>query len=297
MWVPTAAAALLALAGCGGSGDDGGASAPDASSPMDAEPTSDGTTTPTTPVTPTTAVPAPTPMPAGGPEALVVEVVGERPHDAGSFVQGLVLDGDRVYESAGLYGESDVRVVDAHTGAVLDERAVDAAFFAEGLALVDGQLVQLTWKEGVAFVYDAQTLEPTGEHRYEGEGWGLCYDGTRLVMSDGSPRLTFRSPDTFAATGATTVTLDGVPVEELNELECVGGDVWANVWQTDEILRIDPRTGQVTGVVDAAGLLDQQEAAEADVLNGIAYDPTSDTFLVTGKLWPTLFEVRFVPAA
>jgi glutaminyl-peptide cyclotransferase len=178
------------------------------------------------------------------------------------------------------------------------KRKVDVpqAFFAEGLALVGDRLIQLTWQEQTAFVYKLSDLTKTAEVRYDGEGWGLCSDGTRLVMTDGSDRLSFRDPKTLALLGQVQVTLSGRPVSQLNELECVGGAIYANVWQTDDILKIDPDSGKVTAVIDASGLLTEQErSAGAEVLNGIAWDPVKKTFLITGKLWPKMFEVTFVP--
>jgi glutamine cyclotransferase len=230
------------------------------------------------------------------PERLKVEVVSVRPHDPEAFTQGLVFHGGSLYESAGNYGKSSLREVDPKTGTVRRKVPVAAEYFAEGLALVDDRLIQITWKEEKALVYNLADFKPAGELRYDGEGWGLCYDGARIVMSDGSDRLTFRDPKTFATISTLNVTREGKPVPQLNELECVDGLVYANVWQTDEILRIDPKDGRVTAVVDAAGLLTPDERRTADVLNGIAWDPSAKTFLITGKLWPKMFEVRFVPA-
>lgn len=251
---------------------------------------------------PAPAPPAPAP-PAGAAdqaaaaERLRVKVLSVRPHDPTAFTQGLVWDHGTLYESTGLYGSSSLRQVDPQTGEVLRRLDVPPGFFAEGLAAVGDRLVQLTWKEGVAFVYDRRKLERSGEHPYQGEGWGLCDDGRRLVMSDGSDRLSFRNRQSFELIGGVDVRLDGRPARQLNELECVGGAVYANVWMTDEILRIDPAAGRVTAVIDAGGLLSAAERANADVLNGIAYDPVKKTFLLTGKLWPKLFEAIFVPAA
>jgi glutamine cyclotransferase len=240
------------------------------------------------------AAPAAVPAP---PERLKVEVVSVRPHDPEAFTQGLLLHDGSLYESAGNYGKSSLREVDPKTGVVKRKVAVPPEYFAEGLALVDDRLIQLTWKEEKALVYNRADFKPMGEFRYDGEGWGLCWDGTRIVMSDGSDRLTFRDPKTFATLSTLNVTRDGKPAPELNELECVDGVVWANVWQSDDILRIDPKDGRVTGVVDASGLLTPEERQKTDVLNGIAWDPAAKTFLITGKLWPKMFEVRFVPAA
>ena len=152
----------------------------------------------------------------------------------------------------------------------------------------------LTWRAQRAFVYDRDSFELLDTYRYRGEGWGLCHDGRRLIMSDGTDRLTFRDPVTFAPLGEQRVRLDGRPLRELNELECVAGGVYANVWQTDVIVRIDPATGRVTDTIDAAGLLQGPDRLGAEVLNGIAHDPRAGTFYITGKWWPKMFEVRFV---
>jgi glutamine cyclotransferase len=241
------------------------------------------------------AAPAPA-LAANAPERLALKVLAVRPHDPEAFTQGLLLDHGTMFESTGLNGKSSLREVDPRTGAVKRKVDVPRQLFAEGLALVGDRLIQLTWQEGVALVYDRASFQKTGEMRYEGEGWGLCWDGTRLVMSDGSDRLTFRDPKTFAVLGSVAVTVGGRPAYQLNELECVDGVVYANVWQTDDILRIDPRDGRVTAVIDASGLLTREERLKTDVLNGIAWDPESRTFLLTGKLWPKLFQVQLVPA-
>jgi glutamine cyclotransferase len=166
--------------------------------------------------------------------------------------------------------------------------------YGEGLAVAGDHLLQLTWKDGVALAWDPDTFELLGSHPYSGEGWGLCSDGRRLVMSDGSDTLTFRDPATFEVTGSVAVTVMDNPLVKINELECVDGEVWANVWETPYIVRIDPATGVVTGALDLTGLADPDPSASdpGAVLNGIAYDPSSDTFLVTGKLWPTMYELR-----
>jgi glutaminyl-peptide cyclotransferase len=229
-----------------------------------------------------------------------VEVLTTIPHRPSAWTQGLVWAGDgRLYESTGLLGQSTLATIDLATGDAGDITAVDPALYAEGLALVGDELIQLTWQDGVAPIYDAATFERTGEFTYDGEGWGLCHDGDRLVMSDGSADLTFRDPATFDETGSVTVTLDGDEVGELNELECVGDRVYANVWHTDTILEIDAASGEVLTVVDASALaaqLDPPAAGTEAVLNGIAHDPHTDTFWLTGKLWPQMFQVRFVDA-
>jgi glutamine cyclotransferase len=227
----------------------------------------------------------------GGPAALGLTVVGRYPHDPAAFTQGLLISDGRLFESTGLNGASSVREVDVATGHVLRRADLGDEYFGEGLAAVGDRLVQLTWRSGLAFVFDRDSFAPVGQFRYDGEGWGLCDDGSRLVMSDGTPRLTFRDRTTFAALGQVEVTDGGAPVDELNELECVGGKVLANVWHSDRIARIDPATGRVDGWLDAASLRPAGAGAE-DVLNGIAYDPASDTYLLTGKRWPSLYRVR-----
>lgn len=228
---------------------------------------------------------------------LRVDVLASHPHDPRAFTQGLLWHAGALYESTGLQGSSSLRRVDLATGRVLAKVDLEPELFGEGLALADGHLEQLTWTSGRALLYDLSSFERVGERTYPGEGWGLTFDGRRLVMSDGSDRLTFRDPETFAATGSLTVVLDGRPVVRLNELEYAEGSVYANVWQTDEIVRIDPVSGRVTALIDAADLLTPEERSHADVLNGIAFDPERRVFLVTGKLWPKLFEVAFVPPA
>lgn len=235
---------------------------------------------------------------AGAVTALRVEVIDELPHDAQAFTQGLELHEGMLYESTGRYGESDVRIVVPETGALVAREPLPADVFGEGLTIAGDQVWQLTWREETAFRWDRESLTERDPVSYEGEGWGLCYDAgrDRLVMSDGTPELTFRDPATFAVTGSVTVTHGGAPLPMINELECVDDRVWANVWLTDGIVRIDPSTGAVDALVDAAGLLPEPELTDPDaVLNGIAAVPGTDTFLITGKLWPTLFLVRFVP--
>jgi len=229
-------------------------------------------------------------------ERLRVQVLATYPHDAQAFTQGLVWRDGFLYESDGLYARSMLRKVVPETGEAAQVVMLDPRIFAEGLAAVGDHLIQITWKEQRAPVYDIGTLGQVNEFQYRGEGWGICYDGTRLVMSDGSSHLTFRDPQTFEPTGQVNVILEGQPIDELNELECVGDKVYSNVWQTDRILRIDPASGRVEATIDAAGLLTPQERQQADVLNGIAYDPDDGTFLITGKLWPKLFKVQFPKA-
>lgn len=228
-------------------------------------------------------------------EKLKVEILSVHPHDPTAFTQGLVWDGGVLYESTGLYGRSSLRRVDPGNGQVLEQRHLDEQFFAEGLAQVGDRLIQLTWKAGVAFVWDLASLEVVDEFGYNGEGWGLAGDGgERLVMSNGTSLLTFRDPESFRWLSTLEVTLDGRPVEHINELEFAGGALYANVWGESRIVRLDPETGRVNAVIDASGLLSPREAAAVDVLNGIAYDPVSESFWLTGKFWPKMFRVRFV---
>ncbi len=233
--------------------------------------------------------------PVKRPERLKVKVLASVHHDPAAYTQGLAWHDGKLYESTGQYGSSSLRQVHPTTGEVLRFLPLPQSTFAEGLALVGDRLIQLTWQEETAFVWSASDFKPRGQLQYSGEGWGLCWDGSRLVMSDGTDHLTFRDPQTFASVGGVDVTLEGRPLLEINELECVDGAVWANVWKTDQIVRIDPATGVVTAVVDASGLLTWQEAARAEVLNGIAWKPETKTFLITGKNWPKLFEATFVP--
>jgi glutaminyl-peptide cyclotransferase len=236
----------------------------------------------------------PQPAPAALPK-LRVEIVATYPHDPGAFTQGLVLDGDTLYESTGQEGQSTIRRVDLASGRVLQRADQPAPIFSEGLAVVGPHLIQLTWKSGIAYQYDKKTFARTKEWGYSGEGWGACYDGQWLVTSDGSDRLTWRDAASMKTQRVVHVTLRGRPLEKLNELECVDGSVWANVWETDTIVRINGKSGAVAAIVDAAGLLTPDERSRADVLNGIAWDPTTKSFLITGKWWPKMFRVRFVP--
>ncbi len=235
-------------------------------------------------------------------QELRVHILDTLPHDTTMYTQGLEIHDEVLYEGTGRVGKSRVRTTalpsstTLPSAGILREAALPAPLFGEGLTIAGDRLWQLTWTNETAIERDPETLVERRRVTYPGEGWGLCYDGTRLVMSDGSDRLTFRDPATFAPTGQVGVSLDGQPVPKLNELECVGGAVWANVYQTDQILRIDPSTGTVTGVVDASGLLSAEQRASADVLNGIAAVPGTDEFLITGKHWPSLFRVRFVPS-
>ena len=250
-----------------------------------------------TTASPGATVPAASPAPPASvvePVRRRVEVLRELAHERDAYTQGLVWWNGVLFESTGREGESTLRRIDPRTGRVEQRIDIPAQYFGEGLSLVDRRLIMLTWRAQRAFVYDRDSFRLLDTHRYRGEGWGLCHDGERLIMSDGTDRLTFRDPVTFAPLGEQRVRLDGRPLRELNELECVDGGVYANVWQTDVIVRIDPATGRVTDTVDAAGLLQGPDRLGAEVLNGIAHDPQADTFYITGKWWPKMFEVRFV---
>jgi len=229
-------------------------------------------------------------------EELRVRVVRTLPHDRGAYTQGLLMFEGKLYESTGLFTESTLRRVDPESGTVEAKVALEPELFGEGLARVGGRLIQLTWKNGKALYWTLSTLKKEREIAYEGEGWGLCFDGRRLVMTDGSDQLFFRDPESFAKTGQVAVRRAGTPVFSLNELECVDGVVYANIWQDTHIARIDPASGDVTGWIDASNLLGGEERLGAEVLNGIAAIPGSRRLLITGKLWPRAFEVELVPA-
>jgi glutamine cyclotransferase len=232
------------------------------------------------------------------PAALGVEVLASYPHDARAFTQGLELHQGALYESTGLFGRSSLRLVELSSGRVLRQKDLPAELFGEGLAWARGELVQLTWQNQRALRWDPASFAPRGEWRYDGEGWGLCFDGTHLVQSDGSQRLFFRDPTTFAVVRTMAVTENHQPLSRLNELECVGDTIYANVWTTDRIVAIAALNGVVRASIDASSLLtaDERRALGSEaILNGIAHDPADGTFLLTGKLWPKLFRVRFVP--
>jgi len=239
--------------------------------------------------------PLPAPPEGMPPPTWSVSVIERIPHDPRAFTQGLAIVDGVLYESTGLNGQSSVRIVDPATGEVRLRRDLADRYFGEGLAPVGDALIQLTWRSQVAFVYDRATLEPRGEHAYAGQGWGLTYDGERLILSDGSDRLRFFDPLTFEETGSVAVRDAGRPVDRLNELEYIDGEVLANVWQTDLIVRIDPATGRVIGRLDLAGLRPAEADARDDVLNGIAWDRDGRRLLVTGKRWPLMFSIRALP--
>ena len=230
---------------------------------------------------------------------LVPRVVAEHPHNPGAFTQGLELVDGLLVESTGLYGSSTLRVVDLTSGKALRSQDLADGRFGEGVtALGDGRVVQLTWKAGRAVLWRLDPLVPVGTWDYDGEGWGICrLNDDTLATSDGSATITLRRSEDFSQMGSIKVTLDGRPVGRLNELECVGSTIWANVWLTDRIVAVNAIDGRVTAVVDASDLpVDRSSLAPDSVLNGIAHDPDTDHFLLTGKHWPLLFEVELVDA-
>jgi glutaminyl-peptide cyclotransferase len=233
------------------------------------------------------------------PTQLRAEVIQQIPHDPKAFTEGLELVGGVLYESTGNEGSSTIRTVDPATGTVTRKADLAKELFGEGITVVDQTIWQLTWQNGIAIQRDRGTFAELQRVRYTGEGWGLCYDqaGHRLIMSDGTDRLTFLDPTTFQQLGEVHITSGGKPITKLNELECAHGAVFANVWTTDTIVRIDPAAATVTADIDLAGLLPADVRQQVDVLNGIAAVPDTDDFLVTGKYWPKMFRVRFVPAA
>jgi glutaminyl-peptide cyclotransferase len=221
------------------------------------------------------------------------KVIAEFPHDTTSFTQGLVFAEGELYESTGLNGESTLRRVDLKTGRTLQRVDVPKQYFAEGLALVGDELLQLTWQHKLGFVYDRKTFKQKRTFSYNTEGWGIAYDGSsRLVMSDGSDRLAFLDPKTLGPLKTIRVHDAGRPVPNLNELEWIEGEVWANVWQTDRIARINPNTGDVNAWVDLSSLFPREKRMPpADELNGIAYDKATRRIFITGKKWPRLYQI------
>src|SRR5579883_3021630 len=223
------------------------------------------------------------------------EVVHVYPHDPQAYTQGLFYLNGFLYEGTGLNGRSSIRKVKLETGEVLQKRDIPEQYFGEGIVNWNDRLLEITWQSQTGFVYDLTTFNLQKQFSYPGEGWGLTQDGKRIIMSDGTPELRFWDPETLRETGRVVVLDEGRPVAELNELEWVKGEVYANVYQTNRIARIDPSSGKVVGWIDLTGLLSSEDQArQVDVLNGIAYDAKGDRLFVTGKLWPKLFEIRLV---
>jgi len=225
------------------------------------------------------------------------QVVKAYPHDPAAYTQGLIYRDGFLFESTGLNGQSTLRKVKLETGEVVQQHRLDAKHFGEGLAEWKGQLVQLTWQSNIAFVYDRVTFALRRMFSYPGEGWGLTEDGTQFVLSDGTDVLRFLDPETFREIRRVSVKDGATPVRQLNELEFVRGEIYANVWHTNQIARISPVSGRVTGWIDLRGLMSIGYRLDPEaVLNGIAYDAVTNRLFVTGKLWPRLFEIRVVPA-
>ena len=221
------------------------------------------------------------------------EIVHVWPHDPDAYTQGLVFHDGKLLESTGQVGRSSLRRVEMETGKVLQKVDVPAPYFAEGITLLKGKIYQLTWQHQLGFIYDAWTFEKIGEFNYQGEGWGLTNDGQSLILSDGTNRIRFLDPDNFQVRKTIAVFDGSTPVEEVNELEYVQGEIYANIWHADRIARIDPQTGRVVGWIDLTGLLSRVDVHDEEaVLNGLAYDETNGRLFVTGKLWPKLFEIR-----
>lgn len=249
--------------------------------------------------TPTAVAASPLPQPTavGAVPRYTYEIVNVFPHDPEAFTQGLLFDQGQLYESTGLEGLSSIRRVDLQTGQVLARQPLTDTYFGEGIAIVGEKLYQLTWQERTGFIYNKTTFAQQGQFAYPTEGWGITFDGERLIMSDGTARLYFWDPNTLAEVGTLDVHDEtGQPIPMLNELEYVKGEIFANIWQTDRIARIEPATGAVIGWIDLSGLLPSAARTPAtDVLNGIAYLPEGDRLFVTGKRWPQLFEIRLRP--
>jgi glutaminyl-peptide cyclotransferase len=222
------------------------------------------------------------------------EIVHTYPHDASAFTEGLFYLNGFLYESTGLEEHSTIRKVRLETGEVLQMLEIPAQYFGEGIVNWQGQLISLTWKSELGFVFNLATFKQQRQFHYQGEGWALTHNDSEIIMSDGTPELRFLDPKTLRETHRVQVTLDGKPISNVNELEWVKGEIYANVWQTDFVLRINPANGQVVGIVNLAGLLKRKDIVpgQTDVLNGIAYDAKSDRLFVTGKNWPKLFEIR-----
>jgi glutamine cyclotransferase len=225
-----------------------------------------------------------------------LKIVKVYPHDRTAFTQGLIYDDGYLYESTGLYGRSKIKVIDLTNDRVIKSIDLGERYFGEGLTVKDDQLVQLTYRERQGFVYDRQTLKVTNKFDYPTEGWGITYDGSYLIMSNGSSHLFYLDPSSYRRVRSLAVEKDGTPVANLNELEYIDGLIFANIWMTNAIVQIDPESGRIVGEIDCSELAKRYEKdGNVDVLNGIAYDRKDRRLFVTGKLWPELFEVELVP--
>jgi glutamine cyclotransferase len=222
------------------------------------------------------------------------EVVKVYPHDPNAFTQGVVIEEGVLYEGTGLYGNSTLRRVDLETGNVLQSYALPDDFFGEGITIFGGRVIQLTWQNQKGFVYDKHSFELLQEFSYPTEGWGITNDGSQLIMSDGTANLYFLDPETFQKVGQVEVRDGNASVTNLNELEYINGEVYANIWPTNKIAIINPQTGQVKAWIDLTGIYTQENNDPNNVLNGIAYDAESDRLFVTGKMWSQLFEIKLI---
>jgi glutamine cyclotransferase len=242
--------------------------------------------------TPPANAPAPAPSPVEVP-VYTYEVVESYPHDPKAYTQGLVFHDGTLYESTGQYGESTLRKVELKKGKVKKKIEVPGQYFAEGMTILSGKIYQLTWQQGKCFIYDLKDFKLESEFTYEGEGWGLTTDGRQLILSDGTNQLRFIDPATFRVTRTVSVMDNGQPLVDMNELEYIRGEIYANVWKTDRIARLDPQTGRILSWVDLTGLRPEETLRNVEnVLNGIAYDEEHDRLYVTGKRWPKIFEIK-----
>jgi glutamine cyclotransferase len=232
---------------------------------------------------------------ASGARRYAYNVVNVYPHDEGAFTEGLVFGNGVLYESTGLYGQSALRRVELETGKILQSYALPDQFFGEGITIFGDKIIQLTWQSNKGFVYNKESFDLLKEFSYPTEGWGITYDGSRLIMSDGTATLYFLDPETFERVWQIDV-YDTGPVTGLNELECVQGEIYANIWKEEKIVVINPQTGQVKAWIDLTGLRNTGNQGSGNVLNGIAYDAENDRLFVTGKRWPKLFEIELVPS-
>jgi glutaminyl-peptide cyclotransferase len=265
---------------------------PETPAEIAAEPSATPIPTPTPTPTPTFT---PTPV---APRVDSYEIINTYSHDLNAWTQGLVFENGILYEGTGRWGQSELRQVALESGLVIRSQPLEDQYFGEGITIFGDRIYQLTWQENTGFIYDKNSFELTQTFSYPHEGWGITHDGRQLIVSDGTPTIRFWNPDTLEETGRITVYDNNGPVNRLNELEFVDGEIWANIWLTDQIARIDPETGWVNAYIDLTGLLDTADVAQpVDVLNGIAYDAATGRLFVTGKLWPTLFEIRVIPGS
>ena len=223
------------------------------------------------------------------------KVINTYPHDRSAFTEGLVFEDGVLYEGTGLHGHSTLRRVKLETGEILQIRELPPQFFGEGVTIYGNKIIQLTWQSHIGFVYDKYSFKLLQEFNYPDEGWGITHDGKHLIMSDGTENLHFLNPETFEEIIQIEVSANDIPVTRINELEYIQGEIYANIWQTERIARIDPLTGQVVGWIDLKGILSPEDhSGTVDVLNGIAYDAKNDRLFVTGKFWPKLFEIELM---